>query len=91
MAFRWLARDGPTLNADLVALGFVRGPVFEGNSIFFVIFQGGPDPLSPQIVRTWKNNLDPGQATMVVFPDTMYTLRDTRGGGGSKLITFSHI
>ena len=24
-----------------------------------------------------KNNLDPGQATMVVFPDTMYTYRDT--------------
>ena len=30
-----------------------------------------------------KNNLDPGQAreaTMVVFPDTMYTYRDTQGG-----------
>ena len=29
-----------------------------------------------------KNNLDPGQATMVVFPDTMYTYRDTQGAGG---------
>ena len=36
-----------------------------------------------------KNNLDPGRATMVVFPDTMYTYRDTQGG--SKLTTFSHI
>ena len=27
-----------------------------------------------------KNNLDPGQATMVVFTDTMYTYRDTQGG-----------
>ena len=26
-----------------------------------------------------NNNLDPSQATMVVFPDTMYTLRDTKG------------
>ena len=26
-----------------------------------------------------KNNLDPSQATMVVFQDTMYTLRDTKG------------
>ena len=36
-----------------------------------------------------KNNLDPGRATMVVFPDTMYTYMDTQGG--SKLTTFSHI
>ena len=36
-----------------------------------------------------KNNLDPGRATMVVFPDTMYTYRDTQGG--PKLTTFSHI
>ena len=33
-----------------------------------------------------KNNLDSGQATMVVFPDTMYTFRDTQGG--SKFTTF---
>ena len=26
--------------------------------------------------------LHSGQAIMVVFPDTMYTFRDTRGGGG---------
>ena len=38
-----------------------------------------------------KNNLDPSQATMVVFHDTMYTFRDTKGGGGSKLLSFSHI
>ena len=25
------------------------------------------------------NNLDPDQASMVVFPDTMYTYRDTKG------------
>ena len=42
-------------------------------------------------MRTPKNNLDPGQATMVVFPDTMYTFRDTQEGGGSKLITFHHL
>ena len=42
-------------------------------------------------LNKFKNNLDPGQATMVVFPDTMYTFRNTQGkGGGSKLITFSH-
>ena len=84
MAFCWLARDGPTLNADLVALWFVRGPVFEGNSIFLLFFRGVRTPCPPpppQIVRTWKNNLDPGQATMVVFQDTMYTFRDTQGGG----------
>ena len=34
----------------------------------------------------WTNNLDPDQASTVVFPDTMYTCRDTQGG--SKLITF---
>ena len=33
-----------------------------------------------------KNNLDPGQATVVVFPDTVYTYRDTQGG--SKLTIF---
>ena len=36
-----------------------------------------------------KNNLDPGRATLVVFPDTMYTYRDTQGD--SKLTTFSLI
>ena len=47
----------------------------------------------PKLSEPGKNNLDPGQAIMVVFPDTMYTFRDTQGGGGggSKLITFSHI
>ena len=35
-----------------------------------------------------KNNLDPGQATIVVFPDSMYTYRDTQGG--SKLTNSSH-
>ena len=36
-----------------------------------------------------KDNLDPGRATMVVFPVTMYTYRDTQGG--SKLTTFTHV
>ena len=44
-----------------------------------------------QSCQNLKNNLDPGQAIMAVFPDTMYTFRVTQGGGGSKLITFSHI
>ena len=36
------------------------------------------------------NHLDPDQASMAVFSDTMYTYtRDTHGG--SKLITFSNI
>ena len=33
------------------------------------------------------NNLDSDQASIVVFPDIMYTYRDTQGG--SKLKTFS--
>ena len=36
-----------------------------------------------------SNNLDPDQASMVIFPDTMYTYWDTQGG--SKLIFFSNI
>ena len=33
--------------------------------------------------------MDPGQAIMVVFPDTMYTFRDTQGwGGGFKINNF---
>ena len=51
MAFCWRANDGPTLNAGLVVLSFLRGsrPVLQRNTIFFKIFQGGgrPDPLSP--------------------------------------------
>ena len=35
------------------------------------------------------NNLDPGQASMDIFLDTMYTFSDTEGG--SKLTTFSNI
>ena len=53
MAFRWRAHDGPTLNAGLVAA------IFQGNrtciarkSYIVVIFQGGPDPLSPLWIRT---------------------------------------
>ena len=36
VAFRWRVDDGPTLNAGLVALLFVRGsgPVLLGNPIF---------------------------------------------------------
>ena len=32
--------------------------------------------------------MDPGQATMVVFPDTMYTCWDTQEGGGVKIDNF---
>ena len=40
-------------------------------------------------IKKFKNNLDPGQATMVVFPDTMYTCRDIQGwGGGVKIDNF---
>ena len=42
-----------------------------------------------QSFQNLKNNLDPGQATIFVFSDSMYTYRDTQGG--SKLTTFSHI
>ena len=40
MAFRWQADDGPTLNADLVALWFLResGPVLPRNPIFLWVF-----------------------------------------------------
>ena len=47
---RWRADDGPTLNVGLVR-SFV---IFKGiktsiakKPFIFVIFQGGPDPLSP--------------------------------------------
>ena len=51
MAFPWRANGGSTLNAGLVALWFYMGsgPVLLGNPIFFVIFQGGPDLLSPPL------------------------------------------
>ena len=45
------------------------------------------DILSYQHPSEVINNLDSDQASMVVFPDIMYTYRDTQGG--SKLITFS--
>ena len=32
-----------------------------------------------------KNNLDPGQVTVVVFPDTMYTFRNIQGRGGQNI------
>ena len=43
----------PTLNAGLVAKLFFRGsgPVLQGNQIFFMIFHGVPDPLSPLLIR----------------------------------------
>ena len=48
---KWRADDGPTLNAGLVALWFLRGsvPVLLRNPIFlwFSGGGGGPDPLSP--------------------------------------------
>ena len=47
----------------------------------------GPSVSSPALyhcapIKKLKYNFDPGQATMVVFPDTMYTCRIPRGGGG---------
>ena len=49
----------------------------------------GPSVLSQALshcapIKKFKNNLDPGQATMVVFPDTMYTFRNTQGRGGQN-------
>ena len=38
-----------------------------------------------------KNNLYPGQATMVVFPDTMYAYRNTQGGGVKIDNLFSYL
>ena len=34
---------------------------------------------------------DPGQATMVVIPVTMYTFRETQGGGGKIDNFFSYL
>ena len=58
MAFRWRADDGPTLNADLVALWFFRGfgPVLLRNPIFLWFFRGGPGPLSSLWIRAWHVN-----------------------------------
>ena len=50
MAFRWLANDGPSLNAGLVAVNFQGIPTSIAKKPYiFVIFQGGggPDLLSP--------------------------------------------
>ena len=58
MAFRWQADDGPTLNAGLVAFDFkeIRTSIAKEPYVF-VIFQGGPDPLSPRWIRTCQLNL----------------------------------
>ena len=63
MTFRWRADVGPTLNADLVALCFFRGsePVLLRKPIFFVIFEGGPDPFSS------PSPLDPHMALRQLF------------------------
>ena len=44
--FCWRADDGPTLNAGLVALWFIRrsGSLLLRNPIIFVIFQGARTP-----------------------------------------------
>ena len=50
------ADDGPTLNADLVALLFFRrsGQVLLGNPIFLCFFQGGSGPPVPcSSIRAW--------------------------------------
>ena len=46
MAFRWRADDGPTLNAGLVFFKGIWTSIAK-ESYIFVIFQMGPDPLSP--------------------------------------------
>ena len=48
IVFCWRAYDGPTLNSGLVAAIFRgSGPVLLETLInIFVIFQGGPNPLS---------------------------------------------
>ena len=53
MAFHWRADDDPTLNAGLVTLQFFRGSalVLLESPLFFVIIQGGPDPLYPLWIR----------------------------------------
>ena len=47
-AFRLRADNGPTLNAGLVACNF-SGDLDQYclETLFFAIFKGGPDPLSP--------------------------------------------
>ena len=50
MAFRWRAENGPPLNAGFVASVILGDPASKllGDPVyFFVILQGGPDPLSP--------------------------------------------
>ena len=51
-AFRWCADAGPTLNAGLVA-AFFQGiqTCIARKPYIFVIFQGGPDPLTPLWIR----------------------------------------
>ena len=55
MEFRWRVDDGPALNAGLVAAIFqgIRTCIARKPYIF-VIFQGGPDPLSPLWICTCK-------------------------------------
>ena len=55
MAFRWPADDGPKLNAGLVAVIFQRiRTCIARKPYIVVIFQGGPDPLSPLWILTWS-------------------------------------
>ena len=71
MALLWRADDGPTLNAGLVALWFLRGsgPVLLRNPYIFVSFQGGGvgPPVSLRI-RPWskpsKGPIRPEENTM---------------------------
>ena len=63
MEFRWRVDDGPTLNACLVALGFLgdTGPVILRNTIYFFYFSGGSGPPAPPPfgIRAWYLNLQP--------------------------------
>ena len=62
LGFHWLANDGPTLNADFVALWFFRvsRPVLQRNPIFLWFFRRGgvwtpcpPPPLDPPMECQW--------------------------------------
>ena len=49
MAFRWRTDHGSTLNAGLIAWGPDQNCL---ESLYFIIFQRGPDPLSALLIRS---------------------------------------
>ena len=66
MTFRWHADDDLTLNAGLVALSFsgIQTSIAKKTYIF-VIFQGGPEALSPHLDP--PTNISP-ERWLVQFP-----------------------